>query len=61
MYRVELKGQIEELAFKQAPVPNVPCGVERKRRAKAFSRLSLVPNVPCGVESLFLTLEACKP
>ncbi len=58
MYRVELKGRGLGRDKKNIRgVPNVPCGVESSKSAKAFIRLSLVPNVPCGVESLMGTID----
>ncbi len=54
MHRVELKvghGSILR-GFFPGPVPNAPCGVERrKRKALRSCQFMSVPNAPCGVES----------
>ena len=37
----------------EAPVPNVPCGVEsQKEDVERLVVYRYVPNVPCGVESV---------
>ena len=54
MHRVELKDEKALLIYNMEipPVPNAPCGVERRMWWKSFMRwLSRVPNAPCGVES----------
>ncbi len=52
MYRVELKVRlfVYILTKKVKKVPNVPCGVERKKTKSQKTLTTFVPNVPCGVE-----------
>ncbi len=52
MYRVELKVWFSlGILTIGAPVPNVPCGVEREKQGTgSYFPVFEVPNVPCGVE-----------
>ncbi len=57
MHRVELKVfSLTTSPSTLSPVPNAPCGVERRPANQKPAHASMVPNAPCGVERIILSM-----